>query len=495
MTGDRKYILTVGLEVHANVKTRTKMFCGCLNDLDEREPNKNTCPICLAHPGVLPTMNEEAVRKVIQFGCAVHGVIAKDSWFDRKSYFYPDLPKGYQISQYDHPLVEGGEIRGVRLTRVHLEEDAGRLQHSDDGSTLVDFNRAGVPLMELVTEPDITTADQAVAFAQELQLILKYLDVSDADMEKGQMRVEANISIRPDESLGLDQSEGLVGRTGLQSKPVLGVKVEVKNINSFKAVAGAIEYEVKRQSKLLDEGKPVVQETRGWNDVKNITESQRSKESAHDYRYFPEPDLPPLDLRSLDLEDIKRHLPELPDAKRERFATQFGLNVSQIEWLVGDKSVAAYFEAAASELKERVPGVAYQTLANYFTSDLRGLLKTAGIHITEVKVPPEHFAHFIALVEDGTLSSRLAKDLLAQMVATGEDPETLMQKSGVKVMSDTSELGAVVDAIIAANPKVVEDYRKGKGNALQFLIGQGMARTKGQADPAVLQKIFAEKLG
>lgn len=477
MTGNRKYVLTVGLEVHANVKTRTKMFCGCLNDLDEREPNKNTCPVCLAHPGVLPTMNEEAVRKVIQFGLAVRGTIAKDSWFDRKSYFYPDLPKGYQISQYDHPLVEGGEIKGVRLTRVHLEEDAGRLQHSDDGSTLVDFNRAGVPLMELVTEPDITTAEQAVAFAEELQLILKYLDVSDADMEKGQMRVEANISVRPE---GTD---------------ALGVKVEVKNINSFKAVAGAIDYEVKRQSKLLDEGGTVVQETRGWNDAKGITESQRSKESAHDYRYFPEPDLPPLDLRSLDLEDIKRHLPELPDAKRKRFATQFGLNTSQIEWLVGDKSVAAYFEAAASELKERVPGVAYQTLANYFTSDFRGLLNTAGIHITEVKVPPEHFAHFIALVEDGTLSSRLAKDLLAQMVASGEDPETLMQKSGVKVMSDTGELGVVVDTIIAANPKVVEDYRKGKGNALQFLIGQGMARTKGQANPAVLQKLFAEKLG
>jgi aspartyl-tRNA(Asn)/glutamyl-tRNA(Gln) amidotransferase subunit B len=488
MTENRKYILTVGLEVHANVKTKTKMFCGCRNDLEEKEPNRNTCPVCLAHPGVLPTINEEAVRKVIQFGLAVHGTIAKDSWFDRKSYFYPDLPKGYQISQYDHPLVVGGELEGVRLTRVHLEEDAGRLQHSDDGATLVDFNRAGVPLMELVTEPDVTSAEQAVAFAKELQLILKYLDVSDADMEKGQMRVEVNVSVRPE---GTEE---------------LGSKVEVKNINSFKAVAGAIEYEVKRQSKLLDEGKPVVQETRGWNDAKGVTESQRSKESAHDYRYFPEPDLPPLDLRSLDLADMARHLPELPEAKRKRFAREYGIGEELVEPLISDKETSEYFEKVASELEELKedlgldqykPKVAAQLmpiLYNYLFSDLKGLMNRGKVSFESLKVTPEHFAHFIALIGKDALSSRLAKNLLAEMFQTGEDPETLMQKSGVKVMGDEGELGTVVDAIITANPKVVADYRKGKGNALQYLIGQGMAKTRGQANPAVLQKLFSEKL-
>jgi len=471
------YIPTIGLEIHMNVRTKTKMFCACPNSFEENGPNANTCPVCLAHPGTLPVPNEEAIGAAIRLGLALHGTIAKKAHFDRKSYFYPDLPKGYQISQYEHPLVDGGMLKGVKLTRVHLEEDAGRLQHSDDGATLVDFNRAGVPLMELVTEPDIVSAEQAVAFAKELQLILKYLGVSDADMEKGQMRVEVNISVRP------------------EGTEALGVKVEVKNINSFKAVHDSIEYEAKRQAKLLDEGKAVAQETRGWNDVKCITESQRGKESAHDYRYFPEPDLPPLDFSELDLVDMRRHLPELPEAKRARFMTEFSLNDSQVEWLVSEKSVADYFEKAASELKDRIPSVTYQALSNYFTSDLRGLMNEHGTAMTEVKITPEHFAHFVALIEEGTLSSRLAKDLLKEMFASGEDPETLMRKSGVKVIGDAGELGTIVDEVIAANPKVVADYRKGKGNALQFLIGQGMAKTKGQASPAVLQKLFAEKLG
>ncbi|MEK7512689.1 MAG: Asp-tRNA(Asn)/Glu-tRNA(Gln) amidotransferase subunit GatB, partial [Patescibacteria group bacterium] len=271
-----KYLPTIGLEIHANVKTRTKMFCGCRNDLNERQPNANTCPVCLGHPGVLPTMNEEAIHQVVRFGLAIGGTVAAHSRFDRKSYFYPDLPKGYQISQYEEPLVSGGELRGVRVKRVHLEEDAGRLQHALDGSTLVDFNRAGVPLLELVTEPDIESAAQAVAFAKELQLILKYLGVSDADMEKGSLRLEANISLRK------------VGEKGLPP-----YKVELKNINSFAFLEKALRVEIKRQQELLESGGKVAQETRGYDEKRGVTVSQRKKEEAFDYRYFPEPDLPP----------------------------------------------------------------------------------------------------------------------------------------------------------------------------------------------------------
>lgn len=325
--------------------------------------------------------------------------------------------------------------------------------------------------MELVTEPDVKSAEEAVAFAKELHLILRYLGVSDADMEKGQMRVEANISLD------------------------MGTKVEVKNLNSFKAVYGAIQYEIARQGKLLDARKEVKQETRGWSDEKQVTESQRSKESAHDYRYFPEPDLPPLDLRVFNIEALRDELPELPAAKRSRFGEEFGLNRDQVERLVEEKALADYFEDAASELKERLQKGDYGLLANYFLSDLRGLLNERGLSVGASKVGPEEFAHLVALVQEGKLSSRLAKDLLLKMVETGEDPEVLIQTGGVKVMSDTGELGKFVEEVIAANPKVVEDYKKGKGNALQFLIGQGMAKTKGQADPAVLKELFTKKLG
>ncbi len=330
------YIPTIGLEIHAELKTQTKMFCGCPNDGTERTPNKNTCPVCLGHPGTLPTINKEAVQKVIRVGFALHGTIATHSQFDRKSYFYPDLPKGYQISQYEFPIVKGGTLNETRITRIHLEEDAGRLSHDREGMTLVDLNRAGVPLMELVTEPDIKNADEAVAFARELQLILKYLDASYADMENGQMRSEANISIAPEAS------------------PTLGNKVEVKNINSFKAVHDAIEFEIARQEKVLNEGKKVAQETRGWNDTKGVTESQRSKEEANDYRYFPEPDLPPLNLPELfDLDALKAETPELPDAKRHRFVQEFGITKDQIEVMIYEPALANYFEAAASELAEK----------------------------------------------------------------------------------------------------------------------------------------------
>ncbi|MGC9603560.1 MAG: Asp-tRNA(Asn)/Glu-tRNA(Gln) amidotransferase subunit GatB [Minisyncoccia bacterium] len=471
------YIPTIGLEIHAELKTKTKMFCGCKNDGAERRPNVNVCPICLGHPGTLPTINKQAVENVLKLGLALGGKIPDESHFDRKSYFYPDLPKGYQISQYEHPLVEQGLMNGVRITRIHLEEDAGRLNHADDNSTLVDFNRAGVPLMELVTEPDIKNAEETVAFAQELQLILRYLDISDADMENGQMRIEANISIAPKDA------------------KKYGTKVEVKNINSFKAVHDAIEYELKRQEEFLSDGKKIAQETRGWNDKKFITESQRSKEEANDYRYFPEPDLPPLKIKeAFDLEKLKDEIPELPEKKRERFGSEFGLDKKLVETIITEKPWADYFEQAASELESQTEKPDYQLLANYFTSDLKSLIKDKNTSVLEMKFGPEHLAHLIALIGGGKLSSRLAKDLLAKMFETGEDPETLMKSQGLELVSDEGELGKAIDGVLQMNGKSVADFKKGKLNALQFLLGQVMAKTKGKADPNIAKKILEEKL-
>jgi aspartyl-tRNA(Asn)/glutamyl-tRNA(Gln) amidotransferase subunit B len=469
------YIPTIGLEIHAELKTKTKMFCSCRNDGDERRPNINVCPVCLGHPGTLPTANKTAVEKVIRVGLALGAKIADRSNFDRKSYFYPDLPKGYQISQYDHPLVEQGFLNGVRITRIHLEEDAGRLNHDTDGSTLVDFNRAGVPLMELVTEPDIKNAGEASAFAQELRLILRYLGASDADMEKGQMRIEANVSIAPKDAKSF------------------GTKVEVKNINSFKAVHDAIEFELERQEKVLSEGKKVVQETRGWNDVKKITESQRSKEEANDYRYFPEPDLPPLDIpTAFDIDKMKSEIPELPEAKRKRFGEEFGLDRKLVEIIIADKPWADYFEQAVSELKSELAEGDVQLLTNYFTSDLKSLIKNT--EPADLKITPENFADLIALIQKGKISSRMAKDLLIKMFETGEDPTTLIQSQGMELVSDEGELGKVIGEVLAANEKSVADFKKGKQNALQFLLGQVMAKTKGKADPNIAKRILEEKL-
>jgi len=480
------------------------MFCACPNEPDEKEPNKNTCSICLGHPGTLPAPNEEAIKKVLKVGLALGGKLATSSHFDRKSYFYPDLPKGYQISQYEEPLVTGGMLNGVRITRVHLEEDTAKLVHelspdlasgrarsdaasgSGQKSTFVDFNRAGAPLMELVTEPDVKNVDEAVSFARELQRILRYVGASDADMEKGHLRVEVNISIAKPARNALRSDAG--------GESERGTKVEVKNLNSFRAVAGAIRYELERQEKLLESGKKIVQETRGWDEKTGETESQRSKESAHDYRYFPEPDLPPLDLATWDIDTLKRELPELPEAKRKRFAVEFGMAPEAVEFFVDEPVYADFFESAASEFKARRPESSYTLLVNYFTSDLQGLLKEKSIALTDAAMTPEHFAHFLALVDEGKLSSRMAKDLLREMMETGEDPETLMEKSGKRLIGDAAELEPVVKEIVAANPKAVEDYKKGKANALQFLVGQGMAKTGGQASPDVLRGLFEKIL-
>lgn len=474
------YIPTIGLEIHVELKTKTKMFCDCLNDPDEKTPNKNICPVCLGHPGTLPTINKKAVEQVLKLGLALESEIPEFSKFDRKNYFYPDLPKGYQISQYDKPLTLGGNLNGVKLRRIHLEEDTARLAHSADGkSSLVDFNRSSMPLMELVTEPDIKTGKEAVSFAKELQLILRYLDISDADMEKGQMRVEANISISKDNKLG--------------------TKVEVKNLNSFRAVEDATDYEIKRQEEVLERGEAVVHETRGWDENKKITISQRAKEEAHDYRYFPEPDLPPLDLTSskdIDLEKLKSEIPELPKAMRERFVKEYNLSVGQADALIEDKILTIYFEEAASKPvftgidKDRI----FMLLYNYLTSDLKGLINEHKISASELKISPKDFAQLVALIGKEEISSRLAKDILKEMFLTGAEASEIINSKGLSQISDDGTVEKAILEIIKENPKAIEDYKKGKQNAFQFLIGQTMAKLKGRGKPEKIKEILDKNL-
>ena len=491
------YIPTIGLEIHAELKTKTKMFCDSPNNPEENHPNVNVCPVCLGHPGTLPTINKEAVKSVIRVGVALGGEINPQTKFDRKNYFYPDLPKGYQISQYDQPLVLGGSLNGVTLTRIHLEEDTGRLLHSASSkaqsvnnsneerfaisakplASYVDFNRAGVPLMELVTEPDIKSAEEAVNFARELQLILRYLDVSSADMEKGQMRVEVNISL------------------GKWVKGVWkqGTKVEVKNLNSFGAVAGCVAYEIKRQAEVMKIGK-LSQETRGWDDAKKETVSQRSKEEAHDYRYFPEPDLPPFETASLGLEKLKDSIPELPAAKRERFKKEYDLEGAKLESLIIDQRLAEFFEEAVSELKTFNPDANPQTLLNYLSSDLVGLMKENEVNFDDIKIKPEALAHLAFLIDQGKILSRGAKDILRKMFESGVDPEDILNAEGLHIVSDQSELEKVVVEIIAENPAAVADFKKGKTASVQFLIGQAMKKLKGRGSPDALNALFEKNL-
>ncbi len=465
------YKTTIGLEIHAELKTESKMFCSCKNDPDEKTPNLNICPICLAHPGVLPTINKKAVESIVKVGLALGSKIGSPSKFDRKNYFYPDLPKGYQISQYDEPLVVGGSLNGVKLTRVHLEEDTARLQHGSDGkSSYVDYNRASLPLMELVTNPDIKSADEAYDFAKELQLILRYLEVSDADMEKGQMRVEPNISVSKTDKLG--------------------DKVELKNINSFSAVKNAIAYEVDRQIKVLEAGEKVKQETRGWDETKMETFSQRTKENAHDYRYIPEPDLPPVEIPVETMESLKIEIPELPADKRKRFVSEYSLNDDQASTLTADRYLAAYFEEANSEKEKATP----QLIFNYLTSDLLSLVNSAGLKITESKISPQHLASLVDLAEAGTLNSRKAKDLLKRMWDTGLSTEEILSQEDITQIGDEGVLKETVVRIIEANPKAVEDYRKGKEVSLQFLVGKAMGELKGRGNPELLKKLFLEYL-
>jgi aspartyl-tRNA(Asn)/glutamyl-tRNA(Gln) amidotransferase subunit B len=464
-----EYQPTIGLEIHAELKTRTKMFCDSLNDPEEHHPNVNVCPVCLGHPGTLPVANKQAIAYVITVGLALGGTINKTTKFDRKNYFYPDLPKGYQISQYDQPLVTGGELLGIRITRVHLEEDTANLIHAD-GATLVDYNRCGVPLMELVTEPDFRSAEQVAAFARELQLILRYLGVSDADMEKGQMRIEANVSLN------------------------MGTKVELKNINSFKAVHDAVVYELARQKEVYVGGGVITQETRGWDEAKQRTVSQRSKEEAHDYRYFPEPDLPPFETSAFDIEGLKTSLPELPATKRSRLIKEYGLDAAQADGLVVEKAFAEYFEGAVSEFKE-LHGKDSRLVLNYLMSDLKGLMNLSGDGDHGLaRIAPEHFAHLVHLVEEGKLTSRNAKDLLKKMFDGGEDPEEILKSNEFEVISDMDEIRRAAEAVVTENPAAVADYLKGKTASMQFLIGKAMKTLNGRARPDVLRNVFEEVL-
>ena len=481
------YKVTIGLEIHAELKTNTKMFCSCKNDPDEKRPNFNICPVCSAQPGTLPVANEEAIKKVIKTGLALHCKIAENSKFDRKNYFYPDLPKGYQISQYDQPLCEGGylEVEGhkIRITRIHLEEDTGSLMHPEGADySLVNLNRAGVPLMELVTEPDITSGKEAREFAQELQMILKYLGVSDANMEKGQMRVEVNISISKNDKLG--------------------TKVEIKNLNSFKVVEKAVDFEIKRQEEILEAGEKIVQETRGWHDKKEITFSQREKEEAHDYRYFPEPDLPLMHFDKNYIKEVELGMPELPEEKRERFKKEFGLDEKSVEFFVVNKDLSEYFEKVVSEFEEwtteEEKGEAHKKVsklvANYLISDVQGLLGGKEFVEAEFKITPENLAEFVKMIYKGEISSKVAKMVVVDMFNTGSDPSEVVDNNNWRQMSDDSELEKIIKEVMAKNPKAIEDYKAGKQNSLQFLAGQVMAVTRGTAKPDKVQELLKKLL-
>lgn len=466
------YITTIGLEVHAELHTNSKMWCGCKNNPMAEKPNTNVCEVCMAHPGTLPVANKDAVKKVIKVGLAVGANIADFTEFDRKNYFYPDIPKGYQLSQYKLPIVSGGIINGVEITRIHLEEDTAKSSH-ENGATLVDYNRAGVPLMELVTEPVIHSAEQAVAFARELQRILRYVGASEANMDMGQMRVEANISVSTDPNK-------------------FGTKCEVKNLNSFASVFGAINYEVARHIELIEKGEKVVQETRGWNEAKLETFSQRKKENAHDYRYFPDPDLPKLYLSELfNNEELRKEIPEMPASRRARLLTS-GLTEETAEIIITDPLIAIYFDEVAQG-----KDATYTTLAaNYLVADIFGLLKKEGKDIVAANFPSAvSFATLLEMIQANELSSRAAKDLLPLMLEnTILDVRTTATEKGLIQKNDPEALRAIVTEVLAESPTQVADYKSGKEAMFMYFVGQCMKKAKGSGNPGLFQELLKEAL-
>ncbi|MEI8360656.1 MAG: Asp-tRNA(Asn)/Glu-tRNA(Gln) amidotransferase subunit GatB [bacterium] len=495
-----KYDIIIGLEIHAELKTKSKMFCRCNNDSHLAEPNLNTCPICLAHPGTLPVPNKQAIEWTILVGLALNGQINYLSKFDRKNYFYPDLPKGYQISQFDLPFVYKGELEVdgemIEVTRIHLEEDTGKLSHpAGKPYSLVDYNRAGTPLMELVTEPTIHNAQTAKKFCQNYQQILRYLGVSNADMEKGEMRCEANVSIQ--EKGKWKYEAGLIMPIGDYK---LNPKVELKNINSFKAVEKAIEYEVKRQILALVEGEKLVQETRGWNEDKGQTIRQRIKETSADYRYFPDPDIPPINITPEVIAEIKNMLVELPIAKKARFMSEYNLNEADADILVSDKQLASFTEQTISELhawlsennqdlsdqKDRLA----KLTSNWLISELFKHLKTTGETIENTKISPAEFAELIGLIFDNKINSSAGQLVLEKMYHQGGSAHAWTKELGLEQIEDDNHLEGVVKELINKFPEQIEQYRNGKVAVIQFLVGQGMAATKGKANPAKLQEIF-----
>ena len=490
------YEVVIGLEIHTQLATRSKMFCTCANK-PESPPNANICPVCLGHPGTLPVVNRKAVEWAVMIGLALSCQISKKSKFDRKNYFYPDLPKGYQISQYDEPLCKEGflEIKSqgkrkkIGLERVHLEEDAGKLIHPEGKNySLIDFNRAGIPLLEIVTKPELRTPDEAKIFLQELQKLLRYIGASDADMEKGQLRCDANISLR---------------KTG---EKAYSPKTEIKNMNSFRALERALKYEIKRQTELWEEGRPPkVQATRSWNETKQITEEIRVKEEAEDYRYFPEPDLPSIEISKTWISRLNDWLPELPKIKKQRYQVQFGLSEREIEILTADRLVAEFFEHAVSEAKEwllsfkpKASDLEIQKIikltSNWTISRLFGLLKEADISMKECKISPENFAELISMIYENKISSAAAQKVLGVMFKRGADPSQVVEEMNLAQMTSQEELEKVVEQVLKNNPWSVSDYKKGKTQALQYLIGQVMALTSGKADPKLTAEILKKKL-
>lgn len=495
------YTPTIGLEIHVQLKTKSKMFCGCANGswkigVEELKPNTNICPVCTGQPGSLPVANQEAIEMVVKAGLALNCKIAQHSKFDRKNYFYPDLPKGYQISQYDRPICTNGFIdingRKIGITRIHLEEDTGKLIHpAGENYSLVDLNRAGVPLMEMVTEPDIISGPQAREFSKKIQQIFRALNISDANMEKSQMRCEVNISISKTEARG--------------------TKVEIKNLNSFKAVERAIEYEIMRQSKLLDQGKKIVQQTRGWNEKEQVTFPQRSKEEAHDYRYFAEPDLPPLQFDKNYINKIKAELPELPDKKLQRFQDQYGLTKSDAKIIITNRLLADYTENVMTELRawlvdldeieidddaawEEYKHKLSKLTANWLINKLSGILSAKKIALHDLKVTPENFAEFISLIYKNKVNSKNAFGLLEKMVDSGGDPANILEDQGMRLIEDVSDLEPIIDKIIADNPDQVNQFKAGKNTLLKFFIGQAMKESQGKANPKMAEDLLIQKL-
>ncbi|MFH1255347.1 MAG: Asp-tRNA(Asn)/Glu-tRNA(Gln) amidotransferase subunit GatB [bacterium] len=498
------YDTIIGLEIHAELKTKSKMFCSCDNDAQNKKPNTAVCPICMAHPGTLPVPNKQAVEWTILIGLALNCKINNISKFDRKNYFYPDLPKGYQISQYDLPIAYDGflEIDGkpVLITRIHLEEDTGKLIHpAGKKYSLVDFNRAGTPLIEMVTEPIIKDAATAKKFAQNYQQILRFLGISNADMEKGEMRCEANISI---------QEEGKWKYENGQILPIgdyrLNPKVELKNINSFKYMEKAVDYEIKRQIKALEEHEKLVQETRGWNNDKGISFSQRIKETSADYRYFPEPDIPPLKISQQWIDKIKAGMGELPAEKIKRFQDEYLFSEKEAEILALDKDLAKFTEQVISELRAwiKAEGDSWsrqkhklaKATANWLINELFKHLKTDGISIKNLKITPENFAEFICLVYQEKINSSAAQTILEQMCKKGGDPTDIMAELGLEQLDDRESLEKIIAEVVFKNQKQAEQYKAGKANVLQFLVGQVMAATKGKANPKVAVELLKSAL-
>jgi len=470
----------IGLEVHAQLKTNTKIFCGCSTAFGKL-PNANTCPVCTGMPGVLPVLNKQAVSFAIKAALATNCVINEESRFDRKNYFYPDLPKGYQISQYAAPIAEHGYldieskladgVKRIGITRIHMEEDAGKLIHDPDrGKSLVDLNRTGVPLIEIVSEPDIRSAQEAGAYLRKLHAILKYIDVCDGNMEQGSFRCDANISLRP-----AGQKE-------------FGIRAELKNLNSFKNVEKAIGYEIERQAYVLEEGNAVIQETRLWVPNKNKTFSMRGKEEAHDYRYFPDPDLVPLIVDNQWIESVQTQMPELPDEKRQRFITQYGLSDYDADVLTSAIELANFFEQAAAPVKDK------KQAANWVMTSLLGLLKSKSLTITESPVNADAFSRLLRLIEDGKINANAAKTVFEEMALSGKDPQEIVAEKGLEQVSDQSELETLVMQIIEENPAEVNAYREGKTKLFSFFMGQIMKKTRGKADPKIVGPLLKNNL-